>query len=218
MEKRVAIPQNRESADAILAKNLVVARLISGMTQHELAARSLISRATIAQIETGSSDPRLSTINQLAAALNLPPLILLVGAEDVRVLSALHAAAGGSADEIPMTASDLDRMKRLIRTGMLKDRLHAAQLAATLARKAGRNESVAVIAAIFSAVDPGHATQVGCCWENWLQMSKNTYLTKLVDPRLQSDGIQSESDAEILIERVLLRVWCCQQVEIVKEI
>ena len=153
--------QNRESADAILAKNLVVARSISGMTQLELANRSLISRATIAQIESGSSDPRLSTFIELAAAFDVPPLFLLVGAEDVRILSALYGAAG-CPDVVPVTASDLDKLKRLTQTGMLKDRLRAAQLAATIARNAGRESLVALIgAAIFSAYDPGPGTQVG---------------------------------------------------------
>jgi transcriptional regulator with XRE-family HTH domain len=156
----------RESADSVLAKNLVVARTVAGVTQQELASRADISRATVAQIETGSSDPRLSTIVELANALGVPPLFLLVAAEDVRALCALHIGATADGSEaggpLPVSPADVERMQRHLRTGMLKDRLRAARLGAAVARAAGHDDAAVLIgAAIFSAVQPGPGTVAG---------------------------------------------------------
>lgn len=151
-----------ESIDSVLAKNLVVARVVSGVTQHELAGRAGISRATIAQIETGCSDPRLSTIAELAKALGIPLIVLLTGAEEVRALTGLCGNVAPPEPSIGIPQSEVDRMLRLIRSGMLKDRLRAARIGAALARAAGRESpNVQVCSAIFSAVLPGAGTIAG---------------------------------------------------------
>jgi len=149
----------RESPDATLAKNLVVARQAANVTQHALAAAALVSRATVAQIETGCSDPRLSTIVDLARALGVPPYFLLVGVEEVNALIALPAALAERPLHVP--PGELERMQRLIRSGMLKDRVRAARIGAAVASDAGRRTSAAIISAsIFSAIQP-EGTEVG---------------------------------------------------------
>lgn len=76
--------------DGRLARNLIAARTAAGWTQEALSAAARISRATIAQLETGSSDPRLSTIAALAQALNVPTVALLVGIGEFQLLAKAH--------------------------------------------------------------------------------------------------------------------------------
>ena len=169
---------HREAVESLLAKNLVVARTLAGLTQQELAAASSVSRATIAQLETGYSDPRLSTIVELATALGIPPIVLLVGIDEVRMLMELLTAIpptsqpGGSISaqlsapaplQSPaMPAHDVARMEDLLRTGMLKDRLRAARVGAAVARSGGSSApAAAIIAGIFSPVLPGAGTITG---------------------------------------------------------
>jgi transcriptional regulator with XRE-family HTH domain len=60
-----------------LAQNVSAARHAARLTQQELADAAELSRATVHLIEAGASDPRVSTIAQLARALNVPTLQLL---------------------------------------------------------------------------------------------------------------------------------------------
>jgi transcriptional regulator with XRE-family HTH domain len=60
-----------------LARNVVTTREVAGLTQAALAARAKLSRATLALIEAGKADPRLSTLVALAAALNVAPSDLI---------------------------------------------------------------------------------------------------------------------------------------------
>ncbi len=62
-----------EEAMAILefaGHNLAKQRKIAGLTQAELAARSKVSRATIAAIENGAADPKLTTIIAICAGIS----------------------------------------------------------------------------------------------------------------------------------------------------
>lgn len=154
--------RNHESIDSVLAKNLVVARVVLGVTQQDLAERADISRATIAQIETGYSDPRISTLTDLAGALGIPLVVLLIGSEDVRVLvEMLGEEEGGTLPGVAIPSGDVQRMQQYLRTGMLKDRVRAARIGASLARTAGGDPASEVCSAIFSTILPGPGTVAG---------------------------------------------------------
>jgi transcriptional regulator with XRE-family HTH domain len=148
----------RESADTVLAKNLVVARVAADVTQQELAEASGISRATIAQIETGYSDPRLSTIVELAKALGLPTILLLVGGSEVQALATIHSTVFAG---VAIDSHDIAQMRHYVGTGMLKDRVRAAKIGAAMAKASAATPLGPVAAAIFSAILPGPGTDVG---------------------------------------------------------
>lgn len=54
-----------------------IVRKFRGMTQDDLAAASGLSRPYLAEIETGRKDGSVSAIKMLAAALDVPPGLLL---------------------------------------------------------------------------------------------------------------------------------------------
>jgi transcriptional regulator with XRE-family HTH domain len=159
----LSVPEapRRESIDSVLAKNLVAARVIAGFTQHELANAAGVSRATVAQLETGLSDPRLSTVVDLARALGVAPIVLLSGVEEVRALAKLVARPAGERLAVP--PQELGRMREFVGTGMLKDRVRAARVGAAVARPVGveGKNGVPVTAGVFSATLPGWGTVIG---------------------------------------------------------
>ena len=155
------VAPRRESVDSILAKNLVAARVIAGLTQHDLAEAAGVSRATVAQLETGFSDPRLSTVVDIARALGIAPIVLLSGTEEVEALVALTQGAAESRPAV--SPADVVRMREYVSSGMLKDRVRAARIGASTASEvdvAGAS-SVAITAGVFSATSPGRGTIVG---------------------------------------------------------
>jgi transcriptional regulator with XRE-family HTH domain len=151
--KSVLEAPRRESIASVLAKNLVAARVVAGLTQHELATAADVSRATVAQLETGVSDPRISTVVELAKALGVAPIVLLMGAEEVEALSNL--TQGGSR-RLAVSTQEVQRMREFTSTGMLKDRVRAARLGAAAARGRGT-----VTAGVLSATLPGAGTVLG---------------------------------------------------------
>ena len=149
----------RESVDSILAKNLVAARVIAGLTQHDLAAAAGVSRATVAQLETGFSDPRLSTVVDIARALRIAPIVLLSGTEEVEALAKLAHEDSARPPTVPPV--DLARMRDYVASGMLKDRVRAARIGAGVVTGTESDLGVAITAGVFSATSPGRGTVAG---------------------------------------------------------
>jgi transcriptional regulator with XRE-family HTH domain len=158
LSQTIVAPAHR-AADAVLAMNLVTARTVAGITQQKLAEISRISRATIAQIETGTSDPRLSTIVELARALELPVILLLIGLPEIRALGRVldHAKK----DRPSIGPHEMVRMKQFVATGMLKDRVQAALVGATAVESFSNEPLARTTAALFSAFLPGAGTEIG---------------------------------------------------------
>jgi transcriptional regulator with XRE-family HTH domain len=57
---------------AELGKNLRTARQNLGLTQEEVAERSGVQAGEISRIERGLRDPKVSTLEKIARALELP--------------------------------------------------------------------------------------------------------------------------------------------------
>jgi transcriptional regulator with XRE-family HTH domain len=60
-----------------LGKNLREARKRLGLTQEEVAERSGVQAGEVSRIEGGKRDPKVSTLEKLAAAVEVPPGDLL---------------------------------------------------------------------------------------------------------------------------------------------
>jgi transcriptional regulator with XRE-family HTH domain len=60
-----------------LGKNLLAARTKLDLTQEEVADRCGVQAGEVSRIERGQRDPRVSTLEKLAAAVELPPARLL---------------------------------------------------------------------------------------------------------------------------------------------
>ncbi len=67
-----------------LPERLKYLRIDRQMTQADLAKISKVSQSTIAQIESGRKDPSISTLRQIAAALDIE-LAILFASENVHV-------------------------------------------------------------------------------------------------------------------------------------
>lgn len=59
-----------------VARNVARLRHEAGLTQQQLADAARVSRATVHLIESGQADPRLSTLDLLARALNVDAAVL----------------------------------------------------------------------------------------------------------------------------------------------
>jgi transcriptional regulator with XRE-family HTH domain len=60
-----------------LGKNLRAARKKLGLTQEQVSERSGVQAGEVSRIERGKRDPQVSTVEKLAAAVELPPGRLL---------------------------------------------------------------------------------------------------------------------------------------------
>lgn len=132
---------SHDTVKVILAKNLFVARNALGLTQADLAQAAGVSRATIANLEGGEADPRLSTITNVAIALGTSPILLLLGENESRALANVTQALPRDL----VTKDDAERMRRFASLGLQKHNVQAAMLGANAARKAGLSVAGAAI-------------------------------------------------------------------------
>ena len=156
------VERQHEVLSGQIAKNLILARHALGVTQEALAHESGVSRATIAQIESGVSDARIGTLSDLSRALGISPAILFLRPEDLTTL--LKFVRQSAIEHVlqSLTPRDLDNMNRLRQTGLQKDLLKSAQSGIDAAKNAGYRSPGAIVgASIGSTVQPGLGTAIG---------------------------------------------------------
>ncbi|HUO11092.1 MAG TPA: helix-turn-helix transcriptional regulator [Phycisphaerae bacterium] len=150
--------QSTISLAGTFAQNLLVARTAADLTQQALATASGVSRATIAQLESGVGDPKLSTIQQLAEALGVSPILLLLRKSELNALASLTTR---SIESPALNSPAVSTMRHLVSAGFLRGRLEATHIGISLSRKAGFPEAPgphAVGAAVGSFHLPGRGT------------------------------------------------------------
>jgi len=152
MSQLPAFPASDPSANTNLAQNLLVVRSIQDWTQFALAASAHVSRATIAQIEAGLGDPRLSTLQQLASALGIIPALLVLSKRDLLALARVFENP-----KLPsLSKSPTSTMSYLVGSGFSRNRLEAARIGAELVQQAGLIDPAhSVGAALASSRLPG---------------------------------------------------------------
>jgi transcriptional regulator with XRE-family HTH domain len=164
----LALPREAAlSPRGVVAQNLLYARNALDITQQELADTSGVSRATIAQLEAGVGDPRLSTLEALAATLHVPVHFLLLDQASFRALAELSA---GVPQNRPPSS---DRVMRVLRVGGALSRQRAASLGVDVARDAGLTADVHRVGAAIGAArlaDPGIV--LGAHWAELLERYK----------------------------------------------
>lgn len=159
--KEVERHEHARRFSSILGANLALAREAAGLTQHALADRAGTSRATIAQIEAGEGDPRLSTLTALSDALQVSPFVLILGREDAMRLENLLDQRATVFDIVPAGAH-LEQLTKLVNSRLPKDNRKAARLAADHAAANGMPSIGATVgAAIGTALLPGTGTAIG---------------------------------------------------------
>lgn len=168
-----ALSLSLEDVRDTLARNLSAARSALGASQDQLAAAAGVSRATINQLEGAEGDPRLSTLVGLSAALGISPVFLLLGRDE---LDAIAKAAGSKeAKEVQahLTPEELETMRRLLQSGVAKNRAKAIAMGSTAAATAGVAAGALAAAAIGTALLPGIGTAIGAALAtSWLARKK----------------------------------------------
>lgn len=149
------MPASYTPIKVAIARNLVIARRVCTLTQHQLAARSGIARATIAHLEAGRGDPKLSTLHELAVALEIHPALLILTEKNIAALVALQATTPAQA---PLLPSRLSTMRQMVQSGVLRLQFESALLGAAFARENQFPTPEIVGAAIGSFYIPGKGT------------------------------------------------------------
>lgn len=122
-----------------LACNLSAARSALGLSQDQLAAAGGVSRATINQLEGAEGDPRLSTLAGLSVALGVCPVFLLLGQDELIAIAKAPGSKQAKDIQVHLTPKDLDTMRRLLMSGVAKNRTKAVAMGSAAATTAGVN-------------------------------------------------------------------------------
>lgn len=144
-----------------LAGSLSAARIATGLSQKELAASAGLSRATMVQLEGGEGDPRLSTLSAIAEALGVSPVFLLLRREDMKAIALASDSKEAKRVRKNITDAELETMRRLLRSGIAKNRAKALAMGAGAAAAAGLAAGAVTGAAIGSVLLPGVGTAIG---------------------------------------------------------
>ncbi len=144
-----------------VAKNVAAARTAQGMSQDDLATASAISRATVIQIESGESDPRLSTLVKVAIALQVSSMFLLLGRAELEAIA--KTVEGDTVEALTQTLSEdsTNTMNRLLQSGFTRNRVRAVKIGASAVEAAGFTTGAITGAAIGSILVPGLGTAIG---------------------------------------------------------
>ena len=158
----------------------MAARIANHMTQKELACASGVSRATIAQIESGESDPCLSSIAALARALRTSPMMLLLepGVLSYDVVEKLQKrieTVNVPQEIIEKINAFIDASSRRVRQGIIKE----------VIRSLGVGGGAAVGAAIGSVLLPGTGASAGAALGGLLEEHSAAQLRIHQKPALQ---------------------------------
>jgi transcriptional regulator with XRE-family HTH domain len=142
-----------------LARNVASARAARGWTQDALASRAGVSRATIIQVESGenATDIKLSTVADLAAALETSPMLLFVGGAEVEALNTMMHAP----ETIEEITSNLDEAASRPIAHLPHAQKKAGAVGVRVAGAAGLASGASVGAAIGTIVLPGVGTVIG---------------------------------------------------------
>lgn len=170
----VALPQatplalRLDATRETLARNLSAARGVLGVSQELLAESAGVSRATIIQLEAAEGDPRLSTLAGIAVALGVSPVVLLLGRDELDAI--VNAPSSSEAERVRENISplELETMRRLLRSGIAKNRMKAVAMGASAATAAGFAAGSLAGAAIGTAILPGVGTAIGAALSAWL--------------------------------------------------
>ena len=154
-------PSSARRWASALGANLAFAREASNRSQTELAEDAGTSRATIAQIESGGGDPRLSTLVAIAEALSVSPYVLLMEKNDFSKLLELMQTHGDITKQAK-NDEDVELLKEMSTSNLDADRRRAAREAKQVASKYGFVGAGAIAgAAIGTIVCPGLGAVIG---------------------------------------------------------
>ena len=139
MEPEDRAESTKEELRAMLAKNIVSARKAKAKllgrhyTQEKLAADSGISTTAIAQIERGEVNPRLSTITGIAVALEVNPVFLLFGRQEIetlhQIIEGLDAQSFTELSE-RFFSNSIKEINKLANSSLPRQQIKASQMGA----------------------------------------------------------------------------------------